>query len=143
MRQAIALAVLQAVSSMAAWGERIILQRNEGFLFKSFSHGIWNLGLLLLVQSRVSFTKHFVYQSPLGITTPAQRKHEAFTVSKILHEINFFLLVVKFLGNLKCLNIYLHETNKPKFNPNFHNWHVFCVINKGNSNTLPENYITI
>ena len=65
MRQAIALAVLQAttVSSMVAWGERIILQRNEGFLLKSFFHGIWSLGLLLLVQSRVSFAKHFQLSS--------------------------------------------------------------------------------
>ena len=66
MRQAIALAVLQAtpVSSMVPWGERVIPQRNEAFLFKSLFQGIWNLGLLLLGNCRLSESSGHTYSSP-------------------------------------------------------------------------------
>ena len=139
MRQAIALAVLQAtpVSSMVPWGERVIPQRNEAFLFKSLFQGIWNLGLLLLGNCRLSESSGHTYSSP------EKTWRIAFTVSRILHEINFFLVVVKFSRNLKCLNISLHETNKSKFTSNFHNWHVFGVIKRDNSDPLQEKYIII
>ena len=134
MRQAIALAVLQAtpVSSMVAWGKRVIPQRNEAFLFKSIFQGIWSLGLLLLGQRRASLAKNFQLSSIRVLWTYL-----------LQHEINFFLVVVKFSRNLKCLNISLHETNKSKFTSNFHNWHVFGVIKRDNSDPLQEKYIII
>ena len=76
-------------------------------------------------------------------SSPEKTWRIAFTVSRILHEINFFLVVVKFSRNLKCLNISLHETNKSKFTSNFHNWHVFGVIKRDNSDPLQEKYIII
>ena len=149
MKQAIALAVLRAtpVSSMVAWGKRVIPQRNEAFLFKSIFQGIWSLGLLLLGQRRASLAKNFQLSSIRVLWTyllqPRENLKNSFYCFKDFAWNQFLLGCGEIFEKLKCLNKSLHETNKSKFTSNFHNWHVFGVIKRDNSDPLQEKYIII